>query len=86
MTVKVLTSKVPSDFVLEARKFVKQHSQFTLELRKTKDFHDRFIILDEAKCYLIGASIKDAGSEPYVHVYAYGSHLGWRQTRKIRTG
>jgi hypothetical protein len=68
MTVKILTSKVPSDFVLEARKFVKQHSQFTLELRKTKDFHDRFIILDEAKCYLMGASIKDAGSKGFAIV------------------
>jgi hypothetical protein len=68
MTVKILTSKVSSDFVLEGRKFVKQHTQFCLEFRRTKDFHDRFIILDQTKCYLIGASIKDAGNKGFAIV------------------
>ena len=68
MAVKILTSKVPADFVLEGQKFTKQHAAFTLELRKTKDFHDRFIILDQSKCYLLGASIKDAGNKGFTIV------------------
>src|SRR6266851_4804009 len=46
LAVKLLTSKIPVDFGLEAQKFVKQHSGFSIEARRTKDFHDRFIILD----------------------------------------
>jgi hypothetical protein len=68
LRVKLLTSKVPADFALEAQKFVKQHSGFPLEPRKTKDFHDRFIILDQAVCYLLGASIKDAGNKGFTVV------------------
>ena len=69
LRVKLLTSKVPADFALEAQKFVKQHSGFTLEPRQTKDFHDRFIILDQAVClYLLGASIKDAGNKGFTVV------------------
>lgn len=33
----------------------------TLEVKKTKIFHDRFIIVDGTCAYHIGASIKDAG-------------------------
>ena len=33
----------------------------TLTVKKTKVFHDRFIILDEKAAYHVGASIKDAG-------------------------
>jgi hypothetical protein len=66
--VKLLTSKVPADFALEAQKFVRQHSEFAVEARKTKDFPDRFIILDEVVCYLLGASIKDAGNKGFTIV------------------
>jgi len=68
VTVKLLTSKIPADFGLEAQKFVKQHSGFSVEARRTKDFHDRFIILDEKNCFLLGASIKDAGNKGFTVV------------------
>ncbi len=68
VTVKLLTSKIPADFGLEAQKFVKQHSGFAVDARKTKDFHDRFIILDASSCYLLGASIKDAGNKGFTVV------------------
>ena len=35
----------------------------TLTVKKTKVFHDRFIILDGKTAYHIGASIKDAGKK-----------------------
>jgi hypothetical protein len=68
MNVRMLTSKHPPDFALETKKFVKQHAGFSVEVRTTKDFHDRFIILDRTRCYLLGASIKDAGNKGFTIV------------------
>jgi hypothetical protein len=66
--VNILTSKVPSDFVLEAQKFTRQHTGFSLQMRKTKEFHDRFVIVDRIKYFLLGASIKDAGGKGFTIV------------------
>jgi hypothetical protein len=68
LSVKILTSKAPADFKLEATKFVKQHNPFALDIRAARDFHDRFVILDNAKVYLLGASIKDAGNKGFTIV------------------
>ena len=65
LDIKILTSKVPGDFGLEGKKFNMPHQSFTLELRKTKDFHDRFIVVDSKACYFLGASIKDAGDKSF---------------------
>lgn len=37
----------------------------TLEVKHTTSFHDRFLILDGAEGYLIGASLKDAGKKSF---------------------
>jgi hypothetical protein len=66
LSVKLLTAKVPADFALEGGKFRKQFLQFTIEARKTADFHDRFIIVDNSRCWHIGASIKDAGGKTFM--------------------
>ena len=66
MHVQILTAKLPSDFGLERDKFVAQHPQFRLEVRKTKEFHDRFLIIDDTAIYHIGASIKDAGEKAFM--------------------
>jgi hypothetical protein len=68
MTVRILTSKCPTDFSLETKKFAKQHPGFSVEVRTTKDFHDRFIFVDQTRCYLLGASIKDAGNKGFTIV------------------
>jgi len=66
LAVKLLTSRVPADFALEGSKFRKQLPQFTIDARKTPDFHDRFIIVDDCRCWHIGASIKDAGGKTFM--------------------
>lgn len=66
LSVKLLTAKVPADFALEGAKFRKQFPQFSIEARKTNDFHDRFIIVDDRRCWHIGASIKDAGGKTFM--------------------
>lgn len=66
LKVRLLTHEIPSDFPLEARKFLAQHNNFTLEARRSKEFHDRFIVLDNDECWHVGCSIKDAGSKAFM--------------------
>ncbi|UCG69533.1 MAG: hypothetical protein JSV09_00470 [Thermoplasmata archaeon] len=63
---RLLTFKYPSDFIHEAQKFLSQHSNFTIELRKSREFHDRFVVIDDIKCWHIGCSIKDAGNKAFM--------------------
>jgi len=66
INVRLLTYNIPSDFTLEASRFLAQFSNFTIEIRKSKEFHDRFIILDNIGCWHIGCSIKDAGNKVFM--------------------
>ncbi|WP_165056346.1 MULTISPECIES: ORF6N domain-containing protein [unclassified Adlercreutzia] len=43
--------------------FNAQYPQLTV--KHTTAFHDRFLIIDGIKCYLIGASLKDAGKKSF---------------------
>lgn len=67
MHVQVLTCKTQNDFGLERAKFLTQYSQFNLEVRKTKEFHDRFVVVDDTDIYHVGASIKDAGDKAFMY-------------------
>jgi hypothetical protein len=66
LTVELLTSKPPTDFALEATKFQEQHPGTHIEIRKSLDFHDRFIISDDTTCWHVGCSIKDAGNRAFM--------------------
>jgi len=58
----VIISGKPSGIdELHISKFNEQHP--TVELLRSKDFHDRFIILDNSKVYHLGASLKDLGKQ-----------------------
>ena len=37
-----------------------------IEVRRAKDFHDRFVVLDGARCVHIGASINGAGKTAFM--------------------
>ena len=51
---------------LSAKDITKFNAQYQkLSVKTTKDFHDRFLIVDEAEVYHIGASIKDAGKKSF---------------------
>ena len=62
--IRILTTQMKSDFALEGKKFIAQHGN-TVEVRTTKSYHDRFILLDGTKCWHLGASIKDAGNKAF---------------------
>jgi PLD-like domain len=64
--VRVLTSKHPADLSLELQKWHAQHPTISIEIRTTKNFHDRFVIIDGKQCWHLGASIKDAGSKVFM--------------------
>ena len=66
MKVQFLTFNLSRGFTLEAVKFISQYNHFQLEVRKTNEFHNRFIICDNTICYHIGASIKDAGNKAFM--------------------
>lgn len=66
MAIRLLAAQLPLDFRLEARKWDSQHRGTTLEVRTTREFHDRFILLDDTKCWHLGCSIKDAGNKAFM--------------------
>jgi hypothetical protein len=63
--VYVLTQNMNGDFLLEAQKFAKQHGS-RVEVRSTRSFHDRFVVIDGSQCWHLGASIKDAGAKAFL--------------------
>ncbi len=34
--------------------------------RRSKEFHDRFVIIDDDECWHVGCSIKDAGNRAFM--------------------
>ena len=66
LDIQILSHNLPNDFMHEIAKFKKQHDPRCLEVRRTTEFHDRFIIVDNARCFHVGASIKDAGLRAFM--------------------
>jgi hypothetical protein len=66
LKVQVLCSKSAVEVAAEAKRFVAQYGGRTVEVRRTKDFHDRFVVLDGATCIHIGASINHAGKTAFM--------------------
>ncbi len=63
LAIKILCGNYASDVASYAKKFTAQTGA-SVELRKTKSVHDRVVFLDESDCWVVGASIKDAGKKP----------------------
>ena len=66
LRVRILCSKGADGVAAEAKAFAAQHPGVTIEVRRTKDFHDRFIVLNDKMCVHVGASIKDAGKTAFM--------------------
>jgi hypothetical protein len=66
LQIKILTFKKPSDYDHEKNLFLTQYKNLKIEEKTTKDFHDRFIIIDKKDTFHIGASIKDAGKSVFM--------------------
>ncbi|MBU1356072.1 MAG: ORF6N domain-containing protein [Candidatus Edwardsbacteria bacterium] len=59
--VVILTKETPKQLSLDVKKFNQQYP--TIEIKEFKESHDRFIIIDRADIYHIGASLKDLGKK-----------------------
>jgi hypothetical protein len=66
LEVKILCAKNAEAVAAEAKKFVAQYPGVTVRLRQAKDFHDRFVAVDNTHCIHVGASIKDAGKTAFM--------------------
>lgn len=66
MKVRKLSWKLPVDFREELERFRKQHPKIEVEVKRSREFHDRFLILDGSVCYHIGATLKDAGTRAFM--------------------
>lgn len=68
LRVRFLTAErnLKPDFAIEVATFQKQVGHIKLEVRTTAEFHDRFIVIDDAEFYHVGASIKDAGKRAFM--------------------
>ncbi len=72
----IYTLKISDQLKLDIDKFEQQYGK--IEVNLSKDYHDRFLIIDNVKGYHIGASIKDMGKS----VFTY-SELEPENTRKL---
>lgn len=62
VTVEIVTSQRGNNIsTSDAAKFNKQHGGLMITV--SKNFHDRFLIIDDKTLYLIGASLKDLGGK-----------------------
>jgi sugar-specific transcriptional regulator TrmB len=59
--VRIVTKSISDQFKLDLNKFKDQY--FTIEVKVSKDIHDRFIIIDGEVLYHLGASLKDLGKK-----------------------
>lgn len=59
--IQIYTANIPKQLQLDIKKYNQQYGN--LEVKITKNFHDRFMILDTKDVYYIGASLKDLGSK-----------------------
>ena len=63
--VQLLCRNKPDALKAEAKAFGAQHG-INIELRTSFDFHDRFLLVDDASCIHLGASINHAGSKAFM--------------------
>jgi len=62
--ISVITNKKCIDsLAFEANLFSKQYTDIQVKMYESKEFHDRFIIIDNKKLFHLGASIKDTGNK-----------------------
>lgn len=63
ISITLFTHTLSKQLQLDIEKYNKQYKN--LEVKITKKFHDRFMIIDESSIYHIGASIKDLGTKVF---------------------
>lgn len=61
--ITIYTQTITKQLKLDIQKYNKQYNNISVKI--IKNFHDRFIIIDEKEVYHIGASLKDLGKKVF---------------------
>ncbi len=61
--ITIYTQSISKQSQLDIEKYNKQYNN--LEIKEIKNYHDRFIIIDDKEIYHIGASLKDLGKKVF---------------------
>lgn len=67
VSVKLLTTKVGEQFRPALEKYRAQHVQ-DIQARKTKDIHDRVVMMDGNSCWVLGQSINNAAKSKPTYI------------------
>lgn len=62
-SIRILCSRYANDVAAYISAFGDQTGTAP-ELRKSRNLHDRLVVIDRADCWIVGGSIKDAGKKP----------------------
>lgn len=63
ISIRILCSRYANDLAACVQTFTAQ-TKGSVEVRKSQDTHDRVLFVDQSDCWIVGASIKDAGRKP----------------------
>jgi len=63
ISIQVYTTKMSKKLTLDIEKYNNQYNNLSVKI--SKNFHDRFIIIDDKEVYHIGASLKDLGKKVF---------------------
>lgn len=61
--IRILADRYSTDVKQYAERHAQQHGT-RIELRRSKELHDRLIFVDREDCWITGGSVKDAGKRP----------------------
>ena len=80
VTVEIVTSRRGNKIsTSDAAKFNTQHGGLTITV--SKNFHDRFLVIDDKTLYLVGASLKDLGWKCFAFTELSASEIPNLRTR-----
>jgi len=74
VAIRLLASLYAPSIGAAAVAFRQQHSS-NLEVRMTREIHDRLVIVDQSQCWVLGASIKDAADNKPTYLAPLPSEL-----------
>jgi hypothetical protein len=66
LTVRILCCQSATSLAGEAKTFIAQFAGWQVYIRKARDFHDRFVVIDGTSCVHVGASINGAGKTAFM--------------------
>ena len=83
-TIKILTERYAKDVQTYAVKHAQQYGT-NLEIRRSKELHDRLVIVDNSDCWVVGGSIKDAAAKSPTYLLPLQTELA-KAKRSIYSG